>query len=252
MLSNPILLSLILCVALNLFIFLFAFKFQTDKMTDITYAATFALVAIAFWYLYGDQTNQYRLVLMGMQVIWAIRLGAYLLVRVFKKGKDHRFDQWRNSFIRFGRFWLLQGVSIWIISLPTIAGLSAEDALVNKATSSILFPIGVCLWLAGFLLETIADAQKFKFRNDPKNDGQFMDEGLFSFVRFPNYLGEILVWVGVFIAVIPLLEGWNWLTIVGPIWITFLLTSLSGIPHLEKSNAKRYGEMESFQEYKKK
>ena len=77
-----------------------------------------------------------------------------------------------------------------------------------------------------------------------------MSEGLFSLVRFPNYAGEIMVWVGVFIACAPVLSGWEWVTIISPLWITSLLLGISGIPLLEQSNEEKYGHLASFQQYR--
>ena len=251
MLSNPILLSLFVSVAFNLLIFLFAFKYQTDKLTDITYAFTFGLIALVFFYLYHENTHPYRMILAAMPVLWAIRLGAYLFRRVLLKGKDHRFDVFRHIWWRFGRFFIIQGVSIWVIALPYTVALSSTTEQVDYAYQSICLPIGATIFLLGFLIETIADAQKFKFRSDPINEGKFMAEGLFSIVRFPNYTGEIMLWTGIFIATIPVLKGIEWATIISPIWIAGLLIGLSGIPFLERSNQKRYGHLDAFQKYKK-
>lgn len=251
MLSSPVLSSLLVSIVFNILIFFVAFKYQTDKLTDITYAFTFALIALVLLYVYGDSTDTYRLILAAMPVVWALRLGVYLLRRVLFKGKDHRFDVFRHIWWRFGRFFIIQGLSIWVIALPYIVALSSTSEQVELAYQSIYLPIGVVVFLMGFLIESIADAQKFRFRSNPVNDGKFMSEGLFSIVRFPNYTGEIMVWTGVFIACIPVLQGIEWATIVSPIWILGLLVGLSGIPFLERSNKKRYGHLESFQKYKK-
>ncbi len=250
MLSYPILLSLLVSIVFNILIFFIAFKKQTDKLTDITYASTFALIAITLLFWYGDAMHPYRLLLAAMPLLWAIRLGTYLLRRVFMKGKDHRFDVFRHIWWRFGRFFIIQGLSIWVIALPYIVALSSSAEQAELALRSICVPIGASIFLLGFLIESIADAQKFKFRSNPANDGKFMAEGLFSIVRFPNYTGEIMVWAGVFIACIPVLQGMEWATIVSPIWIAGLLIGLSGIPFLERSNKKRYGHLEDFQKYK--
>lgn len=246
---HPLVLALLISLAINIFFFIFAYNFQTDKLTDITYAATFALLAVYFWYI-GDRPDQlFKWLLMLMTVIWAIRLGTYLLRRVIVKGRDHRFDSIRINFSRYLRFWMIQATSIWLISIPTIIGLGKKSALIPSGDHPFLW-IGFGFWLIGFLLESIADAQKFSFRLNPENEGQFMDKGLFSIVRFPNYLGEMMVWIGVFIFVIPVLVTWEWLSILSPIWICFLLVGLTGIPTLERSNRKRYGHMPEFQEYK--
>ncbi len=252
MLSNPIIVSLLVAVIFNLLVFLIAFQYQTDKLTDVTYAATFALLAGAMLYLYADFNPPYRLLIAAMPILWAIRLGTYLLRRVLIKGKDHRFDEFRHVWWRFGRFWIIQGVSIWVIALPYIVALGSDIEQAELALQSISVPIGALVFLLGFLIETIADAQKFKFRLNPDNEGKFMQKGLFSIVRFPNYTGEIMVWIGIFIACIPVLQGFEWATIISPIWIMGLLIGLSGIPFLEVSNKKRYGHLEAFQQYKKK
>ena len=82
---------------------------------------------------------------------------------------------------------------------------------------------GMAIWTVGFFVEALADRQKFRFRLNPENVGKFMNNGLFRIVRFPNYSGEIMVWVGIFVVVSPLLEGLEWLSIISPLWIIFLL-----------------------------
>ena len=107
---SPLLTGLGIAIGLNLFVFIFAFRNQTDKLTDITYAITFALLAGFFWYSADGANDAYKLSLMFMVVIWAIRLGSYLLFRVMIKGKDDRFDEWRNDFKRYLRFWVLNRI----------------------------------------------------------------------------------------------------------------------------------------------
>lgn len=249
MLSNPITLSLLISLAINVLVFIFAYRYQTDKLTDLTYSATFLLITFVFLLWIGDSDHPYRLLIAAMPVIWAVRLGSYLFKRVLTKGKDHRFDEMRPIWWRFGGFWIIQGVSVWVILLPVVVALSATKAQLDEAFLSRSLPVGVAIFFFGLLIETIADAQKFKFRTTPGNEGKFMAEGLFSIVRFPNYAGEILVWLGVFIACAPALIGWEWATIISPIWITSLLLGLSGIPMLEKSNKEKYGHLASFQDY---
>ncbi|MEM2138691.1 MAG: DUF1295 domain-containing protein, partial [Candidatus Woesearchaeota archaeon] len=70
--------------------------------------------------------------------------------------------------------------------------------------------------------------------------------------RHPNYFGEILCWLGIFIFTSPALKGILWLTIISPIFITFLLLFISGIPILEKNADRRYGHLKEYQEYKRK
>lgn len=248
---HPLLLGLLLAVSLNLLAFLIAFLLQTDKLTDLTYSATFVLIVLLLFFLYGDYSHPYRILLAAMPILWALRLGSYLFIRILGKGKDDRFDDIRPVWWKFGGFFLLQGVSVWIISLPFILALSAAKVQSTAAILSNYLYLGVGIFLIGLMLESIADAQKYKFKTNPENDGKFMNQGLFSIVRFPNYAGEILVWTGIFIAASPTFSGWNWVAIISPIWIAFLLIKVSGVPQLEAAHEEKYGDSAAFQQYKK-
>lgn len=251
MLTNPLLFSLIIAIIFNLIAFLIAFKYQTDKLTDITYATTFMVITFSLFFIDKENISPYQLLIGAMPILWAIRLGGYLLTRVMDTGKDHRFDSFRAIWWKFGSFFALQAISIWVIALPYMIALSSTISQENMAFNSVWLPIGGIIFLFGFIVETVADVQKYNFRKNPKNDGQFMDKGLFSIVRFPNYTGEILVWIGIFIACIPVLESGEWASIFSPIWIAILLIKISGIPYLEASNRERYGHLAAFQKYKK-
>ena len=61
----------------------------------------------------------------------------------------------------------------------------------------------------GFAIEVVADAQKSRFRAKPENKGRCVQNGLWAWSRHPNYLGEIVLWVGVAIVVLPVLRGWQ-------------------------------------------
>lgn len=140
-------------------------------------------------------------------------------------GKDSRFDDFRNSKSGFLKFWILQSVSIWIIALPVMTGLLVQ-------TLTLTIP-AVLLWLCGWLLESASDWQKFTFKSS-NNNSDFINTGLYSSIRHPNYLGEILVWLGIFWYVAPSLSGWMWWSIISPAWVIILLVKVSGIPIIEK------------------
>jgi steroid 5-alpha reductase family enzyme len=112
---------------------------------------------------------------------------------------------------------------------------------------------GLYVFTLGLLTETVADLQKYRFNNQPKNKGKWIDSGLWKYSRHPNYLGEIVVWVGVWLFVLPYLEGVNmYVVAISPLYIAGLLIFGSGIPILEKSADKRWGKDKKYQEYKKK
>jgi steroid 5-alpha reductase family enzyme len=110
--------------------------------------------------------------------------------------------------------------------------------------------VGFLLWILGFGIEVIADRQKSKFRADPQNAGKFINTGLWSWSRHPNYFGEILLWIGVAVITIPVLSGWQWLTLISPIFVAILLTRVSGIPILESLADEKWGGQAEYENYK--
>jgi len=240
-----ILTFLIIAVSINMLMFIPAFIFKTDKLTDISYAVTFTVVSFLGLIL-GDFTVP-KLALFMMILAWSIRLGAYLLIRIKKIGRDKRFDGMRENFFRFFKFWFFQGISVWVILLPSMFFFNHDKNL------SYYVYVGFVIWLAGLIIESFADAQKYKFINNPENEGKWIDSGLWKYSRHPNYFGEIMVWVGVYIFVlsgIDLEEAFFGL--LSPMYISFIILFISGIPLLEKGADKRWGDDPAYREYKRK
>ncbi len=245
--ENPIILTLLISLATQAVFFSFAWTWKTDKVTDLSYGLTFIIIAL-FWLKFdGRLVSSFRFLIAFMITVWALRLSGYLLYRVIKTGRDKRYDEMRNSFTKFGRFWLLQGLSVWLISMPGVYLLSRD--VVPKL--GIVTLVGLYIWAQGLIIETIADAQLNKFRFKKDTNGSWIDEGLWHYSRHPNYFGEIILWWGVFIAGITTYEGLGWLTIIGPLTITGLLLFGSGIPILEKAAQKRWGHDPQYQIYKR-
>ncbi|MFC1700401.1 DUF1295 domain-containing protein [Patescibacteria group bacterium] len=238
---------LLLSLGINTFFFLLASAFKTDKFTDFTYGFTFIVVMLTLLFKSGT-FYLYQILVTLMVVFWGLRLATYLLVRILRIKKDSRFDNKRENFLKFLQFWFFQAVSIWIILLPSIFLLS------KKIDSSIdlVMLLGIGFWAAGLLIETISDWQKYNFRNDLENKNKWIQTGLWKYSRHPNYFGEMLVWWGIFIFAIPFMEGISFLNILSPIYITFILLFVSGIPLLEKSYDSKFGSDKKYQEYKRK
>jgi steroid 5-alpha reductase family enzyme len=180
-------------------------------------------------------------------LLWALRLGTFLFIRIRKLKKDARFDGMREKFFVFLRFWLLQGITVFIILVPSIL-------LWHQTVTKIgwLAIVGVVVFGLGLLLEATADIQKYQFYTHKKSD-TWIDNGVWRISRHPNYLGEIMVWLGVYLfVVISLSTNQKLLALIGPIYITALLLFVSGIPLLEKSANKKWGAIKAYQTYKNK
>jgi len=246
MVINAYLLALLVSLGINLLFFLLASILKTDMFTDFTYGLTFIILALLF--LLKNQTFYgYQLLLAVMVILWGIRLITYLLVRILKIKKDRRFDGIRENPLQFLRFWLFQGVAVWAIMLPLIYLLSlTKDKVLNYVMG-----LGIVIWTLGLLIETVSDWQKFSFKNNSKNKNLWIQSGLWKYSRHPNYFGEMLCWWGIFIFALPFLQGLSWLTIISPLFITFILLFVSGIPPLEKRYDFKYADNKKYQEYKK-
>jgi steroid 5-alpha reductase family enzyme len=239
-----ILLLLGISVLINAGMFLIAFKRQTDKLTDISYAISFVAVVMAGLALHP--TLPTKVLLASMVAVWAGRLGGYLLVRIRKIGRDKRFDVMRRSFWKFGRFWLSQALSVWMILLAVLLVLGHPEG--DFSGWSLL---GVAVWAAGLVIEAVADNQKFRFITNSANKGRWIESGLWRYSRHPNYLGEILVWIGIYLVALPNLAGWEVaIGLLSPLFIMTLLLFVSGIPPLEKSADARWGDDPKYQDYK--
>jgi len=115
---------------------------------------------------------------------------------------------------------------------------------------SLFAIVGTLIWIFGFGFEVIADNQKSKFRAYSENKGKFIQNGLWSKSRHPNYFGEIVLWIGVAVIAMPVLRGWQWAAMISPIVVTFLLTRVSGVPMSEKSADEKWGGQEDYEAYK--
>ncbi len=244
---DPLWISALVIFALNAGGFVYGYLRQSDKLTDLMYSLSFALAAVVMLF-YSGPGNRTAAYLSLMILIWAARLGGYLFMRIHAMDRDTRFDEMRPNAWRLASFWILQAVTVWVVILPLTLVLKNSD---SSALFADLNWFGGLIWIFGLGIESLADWQKFRFRNNPANKGQFMQSGLWKWARHPNYLGEILVWIGFYLVALPSLGSFWPLALISPLWIALLLIRVSGIPLLERSADKRYGMQHAYQEYKK-
>lgn len=235
----------ILIFAIQIVFFLFASAFKTDKITDISYSMTFVLVALVLLFSVGNYALA-QLLIAGLITVWGLRLGGYLFTRIIRLGKDDRFDGIREKWLSFAGFWLLQAITIWIVMLPAILVLGMTTVF----EASPLVWIGSAVWGVGFLIETVSDVQKYRFRNDPANNGKWIEHGLWRLSRHPNFFGESLCWWGLFLIALPFLQGLMLISVVGPLFLTLMLLFVSGVPTVEKKAEQKYGDNPEFRAYK--
>ncbi len=226
-------------------VFIPSYLLRNESFYDLTGSITYISVTVVALLL-SPEIDGRSILLLALVVIWAVRLGTFLFRRIRKAGKDARFDELKTSFPRFLLTWTLQG--LWV-SLTLAAALAAITTTTRKGLD-IFALIGFLVWALGFAFEVVADAQKSRFRADPANKGKFIQTGVWAWSRHPNYFGEIVLWIGVAIIALPILRGWQWIALISPVFVTLLLTRVSGVPLLEKRADEKWGGQEDYEAYK--
>lgn len=179
--------------------------------------------------------------------LWGGRLSLHIGLRNRKKKEDFRYNQWReewgsNFYWRsYLQVYLLQVLLLLLISIPII--IVSQSAATDFG---FLAGAGLVLWGVGFYWQVVGDYQLSQFKKQKTDKDQVMQSGLWKHSRHPNYFGEILMWFGIAIIVLPVANGW--IGLISPILITYLLLKVSGVPLLEK----RYKGNADFEAYKKK
>ena len=218
---------------------------QTDRYFDLTGSLTYISVTILLL-ASSPGLDPRSVILTALVVIWAARLGSFLFARNRRSGTDDRFDEIKTSKLRFLSVWTVQG--LWVsltASAAWIAITSANDAPLGWTTWA-----GLAIWLFGFAIEVVADNQKRLFKADQANAGKFIQTGLWSVSRHPNYFGEIVLWIGVLIIAAPALQGWQWVALLSPVFVVVLLTRVSGIPLLEAKAERKWGDDPAYLAYR--
>ncbi|MGD2042017.1 MAG: DUF1295 domain-containing protein [Acidimicrobiia bacterium] len=236
----------LLAFAVNWLAFIPAYAAKTERFYDLTGTVTYTTVTVVAVASSPDLDARAWIVA-AMVIMWTARLGIFLFRRISREGRDSRFDEIKVDPIRFFSAWTIQG--LWV--LLTAAAALAIITTTERQDLGLLGFVGIAVWLAGFSIEAGADRQKSRFKRDPANKGRFIDTGLWAWSRHPNYFGEITLWTGVALMAIPVLSGWQWVVLISPVFVTLLLTRISGIPMLERKADERWGDDEAYQRYKK-
>ena len=229
--------------------FIPAYVFQTEKFYDLTGSLTYLSVVWYSLYLASNgfmNVNTANITVVVFISLWAVRLGSFLFMRIHKDGEDKRFRTIKPSATQFFMTWTLQGLWVSLCSMCALTAISSDTGVVINT----LFYIGLGLFVIGFSTEVIADNQKSKFRSLPENRDKFITTGLWAKSRHPNYFGEIVLWTGIAVMSFSSLDGWQYLTLISPIFTYILLVYVSGVRMLEARSDIKWSEDEAYQSYK--
>jgi steroid 5-alpha reductase family enzyme len=223
---------------------LLSLPLRNASIVDITWGLGFVVVA---WVvrLQGDTNTTRQWLLVAMVTIWGLRLAGHLFVRNHGEPEDYRYRAMRKRYgdrfplVSLVTVFLLQGVLMWIVSLPVQLGQVPDSPDVG-----IIGAIGVAVWGVGFVFETVGDLQLVRFKRDPVNEGKVLDSGLWRYTRHPNYFGDCCAWWG--IAIVAAESGTGAWGLIGALVMTVLLLRVSGVALLEKSLSKRKPDYQAY------
>lgn len=238
---------LVAAFAIQWLAFVPAFILRTEKFYDLTGSLTYISIFV-YSLIVTDSFQDFKLgnlIIATAVLLWAVRLGSFLFMRIIKAGQDKRFDAIKVSCAQFLMTWTLQGMWVFICSSAALVAISSASG----AVVSYLFGIGLAVFVIGWLIEVIADNQKSAFRAIEKNKDRFINQGLWTRSRHPNYFGEITLWLGIAIMSVPSFSGMNYLALFSPVFTYLLLNYVSGIRLLEARANKKWGHLEDYQLY---
>ena len=225
-------------------VFIPSFAFKTEHYFDLTGSISYITTVVVALFL-SPKLDIRDILIGGMVILWALRLGSFLFWRVKKHGRDNRFNVMKTQFLWFLMTWTLGG--LWVL-VTFAAGLAAMSSAADKPIGFLGY-IGIALWVFGMIIEVVADHQKTQFRAVKGNADRFISSGLWAWSRHPNYFGEIILWLGISLLALPVLSGWQLATMISPLFVYVLLTKVSGVGLLEKRGLSKWGKDPAYQAY---
>ena len=246
---SAVLYSAAICLGIQWLAWIPASLAKSERFYDLTGGLTY-LTVVGFTLWAGSQSESpsaRELIVSLLVVIWALRLSSFLYLRIHRTGKDGRFDRLKTSPIRFLVPWTIQGLWVFLTMIVVIVINSQAD---SAPELGIWDAIGLLMWLLGFSIEVIADNQKSAFNANSENQGKWIDSGLWSYSRHPNYLGEIMLWTGITCFGISCFSGLERVAWVSPIFIYLLLTKISGVPILDRRALEKWGNQPEYHKYR--
>ena len=240
----------VICVGMQWVAWIPASIGKTERFYDLTGGLTYiTIVGFSLWAgSRSEPISSRELIVSLLVVIWSLRLSSFLYLRIHRTGKDGRFDKLKTSSIRFLVPWTIQGLWVFLTMIVVIVINTQAD---SAPALGIWDGIGLSIWILGFSIEVIADNQKTVFNSEPNNQGKWIDCGLWSYSRHPNYLGEVLLWTGIAFFGVSCFTGLEKIAWISPLFIYLLLTKISGTPILDRRALEKWGDDSEYQIYRK-
>ncbi|TVP94207.1 MAG: DUF1295 domain-containing protein [Acholeplasmatales bacterium] len=242
----------VLFIFFNLFYLIARIK-DNYSVVDIAWGGGPAIVALTLFitYYFGEGVFYPAAAVLSLFIIlWGGRLAGHIGARNAGKKEDFRYRAMRKNWGKrhylhaYVKVYLGQAILSYILILPLVLSYHFGSETLSPL-GFVLLVIGAVVWFIGFYFEAVSDAELSDFKANPKNRGKIIQSGLWRYTRHPNYFGETVLWWGIFIMSLAVLEIWMVAALVSPVLITLLLLFISGVPLLEK----KYKDDPAYQAY---
>ena len=205
--SEGLIVPLIVTFAYFITIFIIATIIKNNSIVDIGWGMGFV---VGSWLslLTTENPTTLSYVIVAFVTVWGLRLSIRLLKRNYGKPEDFRYAQWRKEWgnnvvlIAFFRVFMVQGIINFIVGSGAYALIKYNEFSFGLSHQVLVYA-GLLIALTGLFFEVIGDEQLRK--HIAKGTRSLLQSGLWSITRHPNYFGEILIWVGIYISAITLL-----------------------------------------------
>jgi len=231
-------------VFLNAAAWIPAYLTRSERFYDLVGSLSFISGLVLVGWL--TQPGMAGWIMMAIVLLWTSRMAWFLVGRIRQQGKDGRFDTIKTDPVRFLNAWMMQALWAFLCLLPLLVW---QDVTPEEGFSTIYW-VGLGVWVFGFLVEVISDEQKRSFRRRNPDGTRFIQSGLWSISRHPNYVGEILLWTGFTVMALPVVSGWLWVVLITPVFVYSLLRFVSGVSLLEARSDAKWGGNEDYEAYK--
>lgn len=228
----------------NLALFLLVYRLKANKLADASYAIIF--VSIAVYGLLAEGVEWGKATLFGMLALWACRVGLFSWLRNWRTGCDVRLNNLRGRFWAFTGFVALQSLAVWVMLFPALIAFRLPELSCDALSCA-----GFFLLLTGFMIATIADWQRYRYSASSLDRDGWVETGLWKYSRHPNYFGEMLMWLGLYLFIVSSLTvGEGLLAAVGAVVSLFMVLFLNGVRPIERLADERWGKNGAYRAYK--
>ena len=216
---------------------------------SLGYGFSITMVGLMLLILFRNNIDISLIISSLIFICYGLRLGGFLAYRELKsstynkKMKSEISDGSHMPFFVKVMLWITCALLYLLMTSPVIY------RYINGDGFDTCFIVGMIISVIGIIIESLSDYQKNKSKK--KNPNTFCSSGLFKIVRCPNYFGELIIWLGVFISGFSTLYGiGQWIiSIIGFVGIVYIM--FSGARRLELRQDRTYGEDEIYKKYVK-